>query len=80
MLQPHEHLLEERVLEIWVPVAGLEHDPDHVRPARDQGASCADGREAGLADGDQDPLARLRRDVRIPVQDTRDGGDGDTEL
>ena len=34
--QPHEHLSEERVLQIRVRVARVDDDADHLRPAADK--------------------------------------------
>ena len=48
VLEPDEHLVEERVLEVGVALAGLEEDADHVRALGDERAGRGGGRVVEL--------------------------------
>ena len=76
VLQPGHHLVEERVLEVGMALAGVEHDPDHVRALGDQAARRGGRRVVELGGEAHDPLACLGVDVPVAVQRPRDGADG----
>jgi hypothetical protein len=67
-LEAAEHLVEERVLHVGVPLPRLEEDADDVRALGDERA-CGGGRRVVELLGDpHDPLARLGADVGVAVE------------
>jgi hypothetical protein len=69
VLQPHQHLVEERVAEgVRMALAGLQEDADQVRALRDQAAGGGRRRVVELLGQADDPLARVRVDVRVAVE------------
>src|SRR5919109_1576650 len=77
VLESDEHLVEERVLQIGVALAGLEEDADHVRALGLEAARRRGGRVVELARQPHDPLARLCPDVGVAVQRARHSADRD---
>jgi hypothetical protein len=77
VLEPHQDLVEERVAErVGVALAGLQEDADEVRALRDEAARGGRRGVVELLGETDDPLARLRVDVRVAVQRPRHGADG----
>jgi hypothetical protein len=68
VLEADEHLVEERVLQVRVALAGLQEDADHVRALGHEAAGRGGRRVVELAGEAHDPLARLRVDVGVAVQ------------
>jgi hypothetical protein len=77
LLEPAEHLVEERVVDVGVPLPRLEEDADHVRALGDERARRGGGRVVELLGDPHDPLAGLLAHVGVAVQRTRYGADGD---
>jgi hypothetical protein len=77
-LEPNEHLLEERVLDVWVVDARRKDDSDHVRPLGYEGSSRRGRRVLEFLGQLEDSFAGRRADVVVVVQGARDSGDGDT--
>src|SRR5581483_5543197 len=77
VLQSGEHLEEERVLEIRMIGAGEEDDRDQLRAALDERPRRRARHVVELPRAREHPLARLGADVRVAVEDARDGRDGD---
>ena len=77
LLDAAEHLVEERVLEVGVPLPRLEEDADDVRALGDQRAGRGARRVVELLGDPHDPLARLGAHVGVAVERPRDGADGD---
>ena len=77
LLEPAEHLVEERVLEVGMPLPRLEEDADHVRALGDERARRGGGRVVELLGDPHDPLAGLLAHVGVAVERTRYGADGD---
>ena len=76
VLEPDEHLVEERVAErVGVALAGLEEDADQVRALGDEAAGGRGRRVVELLGEADDPLARVRVDVRVAVQRPGDRAD-----
>ena len=77
VLEADEDLVEERVLQVGVALAGVEDDADHVRALGLQAARRRGGRVVELAGEPHDAFARLGADVRVAVEGARDGADRD---
>ncbi len=68
LLEAAEDLVEERVLEVGVALAGLHEHADHVRALGDQAARRRGGRVIELLREPHDPFAGLRAHVGIAVE------------
>jgi hypothetical protein len=77
VLEPDQHLVEERVLQVRVALARLEEDPDDVRALRDEAARGRRRRVVELPRQAHDPFACLRADVGVAVERARHGSDRD---
>ena len=77
LLEPAEHLVEERVVDVGVPLPRLEEDADDVRALGDERARRGGGRVVELLGDPHDPLAGLLAHVGVAVERTRYGADGD---
>ena len=75
VLQAGEDVLEERVPDVWVVVTGVQHDPQHLRAASDQGARGGAGDVVELGSLREHPLAGLVAHLRRPVEHARDRRD-----
>src|SRR4029078_9752117 len=77
LLEPAEHLVEERVVDVRVPLPRLEEDADHVAALGDERARRGGGRVVELLGDPHDALAGLLAHVLVAVERTRYGADGD---
>ena len=75
LLEPAEHLMEERMLKVRMTLARLHEHADDVAALGDEAAGGRGGRVVELAGEAHDALARLGTHVGIAVQRARDGAD-----
>ena len=75
-LQADQHLLEERVADIGVLQTRVEDDADELRPLANEGARGRARRVIELTRRFEDTLPCRRADVVVPVEDARDGRNG----
>ena len=75
VLQAGEDVLEERVPDVRVVVTRVQHDPQHLGAAGDQGARSGAGDVVELGSLREHPFAGLVAHLRRPVEHARDRRD-----